>query len=55
LQVNAEAAPGTYRLFFGLYDAQAGGARVPVYGKDGQRLENDQVVLATLEVHARTR
>lgn len=50
LQVSEEAAPGTYRLLFGLYDAQAGGARVPVYGADGQRLENDQVVLAELEV-----
>ena len=50
LQVSEEAAPGSYRLLFGLYDAQAGGARVPVYGVDGERLEDDQVVLAELKV-----
>ncbi len=44
LPIAADAAPGTYHVAVGLYDAASGG-RLPVVDASGQRLPNDQVVL----------
>jgi 4-amino-4-deoxy-L-arabinose transferase-like glycosyltransferase len=44
LPIAADAAPGTYHVAVGLYDAASGG-RLPVTDASGQRLVNDQVIL----------
>jgi hypothetical protein len=46
LQVLPEIQPGAYALNVGLYNARAGGERLPVYGPDGEPF-TDQVVALT--------
>jgi hypothetical protein len=44
LPIAADAAPGTYHVAVGLYDAASGG-RLPITNASGQRLPDDRFVL----------
>ncbi len=44
LPIAEDAAPGTYHIAVGLYDAASGG-RPPITDSSGQRLPNDQAIL----------
>ncbi|MBN1978372.1 MAG: glycosyltransferase family 39 protein [Anaerolineae bacterium] len=44
LPIAADAAPGTYHVAVGLYDAASGG-RLPITGASGQRLPGDRFIL----------
>jgi hypothetical protein len=44
LPIAADAAPGTYHIAVGLYDAASGG-RLPITDASGQRLPDDQAIL----------
>ncbi|NJN83318.1 MAG: hypothetical protein HC802_14240 [Caldilineaceae bacterium] len=50
LQIDENAAPGEYQLATGLYDAAASGARLNLYGADGQPIPDDALLLAELTV-----
>jgi hypothetical protein len=50
LTVAPEAAPGSYRLLLGWYDAQANFARIPLRDELGNPLANNQAVLGEITV-----
>ena len=50
LTMVPEARPGSYEFRVGLYDAAAGGVRLPVQDDKGRPLPDAQIVLAKLDV-----
>ncbi len=50
LTVAPEAAPGSYRLLLGWYDAQANFARIPLVDGEGNPLPDNQAVLEEMTV-----
>ena len=50
LTLAPEAQPGSYELRVGLYDAAAGGVRLPVQDDRGRPLPDAQIVLTKLDV-----
>ena len=49
MALPAEAPPGRYTIYVGLYDAESGG-RVPLTGEDGARFEDDRAPVGSFEV-----
>ncbi len=49
MTLPAEAPPGRYTIYVGLYDAESGG-RAPLTGEDGARFEEDRAPVRTVEV-----
>ena len=49
ITLPATIAPGAYRFEIGLYE-ESSGARLPAYGAQGQRLEQDRIMLDGLAV-----
>jgi hypothetical protein len=47
--VSPDAPPGTYTLSVGMYDWQSG-QRLPAYGPDGARLEEDRIILGQVQI-----
>jgi hypothetical protein len=51
LQVAPDAQSGPYTLYIGMYNARAGGERLPVYGPDGEPVIDQMVALTEVVVH----
>jgi len=49
MSLPAEATPGRYTIYVGLYDAESGG-RVPLTGEEGARFEADRAPVGPVEV-----
>lgn len=52
LALPADTMPGRYRLVAGLYDAAAGGTRLPVYAADGTAIPEQWAFLGDVEITA---
>lgn len=50
LPVSRTTPQGVYNLSVGLYDAQVGGRRAPLFAVDGQELTDAQAVLTSITV-----